>query len=68
MAVTRQNKKLPSGSPMIDPKEILSLPPEQVMARLDTSPSGLTAEEAENRLETYGPNEIAHGGKRSVNS
>ena len=66
MAVTRQNKKAPSGSPMIDPKEILSLPPEQVMARLETSVSGLSAEEAENRLETYGTDEIARGGKRSV--
>jgi Mg2+-importing ATPase len=66
MAVTRQNKKLPSGSHMIDPQEILSLPPEQVMPRLNTSPSGLNAEEAESRLEAYGPNEIARKGKRSV--
>ncbi len=36
------------------------------MARLETSVSGLSAEEAENRLETYGTNEIARGGKRSV--
>jgi Mg2+-importing ATPase len=37
----------------------LSLPADEVLSRLGSSATGLTTEEAESRLETYGPNEIA---------
>ena len=66
MAVNRKSKKMPAGSVMIDPREILSLPPEEVLDRLHTSASGLAAEEAASRLETYGSNEVARKGKRSA--
>ncbi len=43
-----------------DPQQDLSsLPMEQVLGRLDTSPDGLSQAEAVTRLATYGPNEIA---------
>jgi Ca2+-transporting ATPase len=38
---------------------------EQIYEQLDTSPSGLAAEEAARRLERYGPNEIQEEGLRS---
>jgi Mg2+-importing ATPase len=45
--------------------EILAMPIEDVLARLGTSPSGLTSEEARSRLETYGYNELAKKKRRS---
>jgi len=39
---------------------------EEVLATLKTSPEGLSQEEAEKRLEQYGPNELRAGKKRSV--
>ena len=43
-----------------------ALPVEDVMARLGTGPNGLSQEEAERRLEQYGPNELREEEKRSV--
>jgi Mg2+-importing ATPase len=56
----------PKMQPMLSAEELLSLPAEQLFSRLETSKSGLSAEEAENRLELYGPNELAHGKKHSA--
>ena len=46
--------------------EILSLPIEEFLARLGTSTSGLTPEEAEQRLDMYGTNEVARRGRRPL--
>lgn len=40
-------------------QEIRTLSEEQIYEKLNTSPRGLTEEEAKKRLEKYGPNEIA---------
>ena len=40
-------------------KELLSLPTNELLSRLNTSPNGLSSEEAEKRLEIYGRNEFA---------
>ena len=45
--------------------EILSLPIDDVLARLNTSQSGLTSQEVENRLEIYGHNELAKRKRRT---
>ncbi|MGD0794562.1 MAG: HAD-IC family P-type ATPase [Dehalococcoidales bacterium] len=50
----------------ISTDEILSLSSGDFMTRLGTSPSGLTTEEAENRLATYGSNEITRKQKTSI--
>ncbi len=50
---------------MADNQEILSLPADDVLARLKTSQSGLSAQEAQNRYSTYGPNELAEKQKRT---
>lgn len=39
---------------------LCSLPPHEALAELKTSFQGLSAEEAENRLDEYGPNEMPH--------
>ncbi len=51
---------------LISIKDILSMPPEDVPARLGTSTTGLTGEEVERRLEIYGSNEVARKSKRPV--
>ncbi|MCB2154482.1 plasma-membrane proton-efflux P-type ATPase [bacterium] len=38
--------------------DMKSLPMQELMKKLDTSPAGLTQEEAKKRLEQYGPNEL----------
>lgn len=39
-------------------EELLSLPIDELFVRLETSQLGLTSQEAETRLETYGYNEL----------
>ncbi len=46
-------------------EEILSLPVDGVLARLGSSPSGLDSEDAKNRLEVFGRNELARRKKRA---
>jgi Mg2+-importing ATPase len=50
---------------MADNQELLSLPVDEVLAQLKTSQSGLSSEEVQNRLATYGPNEFAKKQKRT---
>jgi Mg2+-importing ATPase len=52
--------------PMLSVDEILSAPIEKIMGRLETSPSGISFEEAANRLETYGANELARKKKHAA--
>ena len=46
-------------------EEILRLPTEEVLAKLDTSQSGLTSEEATNRIQTYGYNQLPQKKRRA---
>jgi H+-transporting ATPase len=65
MAKTRRelrdkNKEVPSGSaPGERGKESASLPVNDLMKRLGTTPDGLSQVEAQNRLSRYGYNELA---------
>ncbi len=50
----------------ISSDEFLSTTPQELLARLESSPSGLSSEEAERRLEIYGRNELAKKKKRAA--
>jgi Mg2+-importing ATPase len=52
--------------PMLSSEELLSLPTNELLSRLNTSSVGLSAQEAENRLEVYGRNEFARKKKRAA--
>ncbi len=60
------NSKTDSLQPMLSAEELLSLPIEDLLTRLESSQSGLTSEEAANRVEVYGPNELAKGERHSA--
>jgi Mg2+-importing ATPase len=47
-------------------QEILSLPVNELLTRLNTSTTGLSSQEAEKRLEIYGRNELAKKKKRAA--
>ena len=65
--LSKQNKKRPpAGASLISTEEILPLPSDELLSRLGTSATGLTTEEAERRLETYGSNEIAKKERGSI--
>ena len=66
MVKHKNTKKLTDGADLMSTGEILSLSSGDFMTRLGTSTSGLTTEEAENRLETYGSNEVARKKKTSI--
>ncbi len=50
---------------MAENQELLTLPVDEVLARLKTSQSGLSSQEVQSRLATYGPNELAEKQKRT---
>jgi P-type Mg2+ transporter len=58
-------KIIPPGELMLT-GDLLSLPTDELLSRLDTSTAGLTTEEAERRLEVYGTNEISQKGKKPL--
>lgn len=51
---------------MISTEELLGLPIDELLARLNTSQSGLTSQEVKDRLEIYGYNELAKRKKRTA--
>ena len=51
---------------MLSAEEVLSLPTNELLSRLNTSQTGLNSEEAEKRLEIYGRNEFAKKKKRAA--
>ena len=59
-------KTVASMQPNISTDEYLSLPVNDLLARLETSPAGLNSQEAEKRLEIYGRNEFARKKKRAA--
>jgi H+-transporting ATPase len=48
-----------AGTNRLDVERAAEMDPDAVLARLDTSPDGLSADEAERRLERFGPNELS---------
>jgi Mg2+-importing ATPase len=66
MLSRQATKTLSAGADLISTEEILSLPSGELLSRLGTSATGLSNEEVIRRLETYGSNEVARKGKRSV--
>ncbi|MEM2881829.1 MAG: magnesium-translocating P-type ATPase [Candidatus Bathyarchaeia archaeon] len=50
----------------LDVRELLSLPAEELLARLGTSSSGLSSQEAERRLSIFGPNELVRRKRRAA--
>jgi P-type Mg2+ transporter len=74
MAATKfRNKKKNGGknpaAPMsvsLSSEDTLSLPIEEVLSRLNATRQGLCTEEAEKRLEIYGPNEFARTKKHAA--
>jgi len=50
----------------ISTEELLSLPCEELLARLNTSLDGIASQEAEKRLETFGLNELAKRKRRTA--
>ncbi len=51
---------------MLSSEELLNLPTNELLSRLNTSSNGLTCSEAEKRLEVYGRNEFAKKKKRAA--
>jgi magnesium-transporting ATPase (P-type) len=54
------------AQPMLSIEEILRSPIDNLFTRLETSPSGLSSEEATNRLDIYGANELARKKKHTA--
>jgi P-type Mg2+ transporter len=54
------------AKPTLSSDDFLSLPAEELLNRLKTSPQGLSSEEAQERIEIYGPNELARKKKRAA--
>ncbi|MCW3999717.1 MAG: magnesium-translocating P-type ATPase [Candidatus Bathyarchaeota archaeon] len=52
--------------PAVSSEEIVCLPVEELFSRLESTPQGLSAQEAAERLEYYGPNELARQRKHSA--
>jgi Mg2+-importing ATPase len=52
--------------PPVTSEELVTLPVEELYTRLNTSPQGLSSDQAAERLETYGRNELAKAHKHSA--
>jgi Mg2+-importing ATPase len=61
----RTNKSIPL-QPAMSAGELLGLPTDELLHRLETSSNGLTSQEAERRLGVYGRNELARRKKRTA--
>src|SRR3989304_9717620 len=60
-----ERKSIPM-QPAISAEELLGLPIDEILTRLETSLNGLSSQEAERRLEVYGRNELARKKKRAA--
>ncbi len=63
---TDAKRKVDSVQFMMKTEDLLSIPMDEFLIRLETSQSGLAAQEVENRLRTYGHNELAKRKKRTA--
>ncbi|MCL2477338.1 magnesium-translocating P-type ATPase [Candidatus Bathycorpusculum sp.] len=52
--------------PVLSADDLVGLPIEELYERMDTSPQGLTSEQAAERIEVYGRNELARESKHSI--
>jgi P-type Mg2+ transporter len=66
MTSKRDTKNLPENAYLANTQEILSLPADELISRFGTSTAGLSAEEATERLETYGSNDVARQAQVSI--
>jgi P-type Mg2+ transporter len=67
MVVTKHKlKKLAPGAPLLETEEVLSLTDAEFLNRLSTTASGISPEEAQRRIELYGPNTVAFRRKRAI--
>ncbi len=70
MAMAKENNgssgEASKVQPMLSAEELLGLPIEELLSRLETSQSGLASEEVAKRLEVYGRNEFARKKKRAA--
>ena len=58
----KQNKQQLANTPeAINAAEMLTLPTDEFLTKMETSVTGLSGEEAAKRLEMYGTNEVARG-------
>ena len=58
-------ENVPLAQPPVTSEEILTLPTDELLSRLGTSPQGLSSQQAEQNLNVYGTNELARKRKRS---
>jgi len=58
-------ENVPLAQPPVTSEEILTLPTDELLSRLGTSPQGLSSQQAEQNLNIYGTNELARKRKRS---
>jgi Mg2+-importing ATPase len=67
-AAVKKNKKTGDrfAEPPISTEEVLTLPVETILKRLETSQTGLTTEDAEKRLGLYGTNDVARQKDRGI--
>ena len=65
MANKRDKNKAINTPEAVNAGEIMTLSTDEFLAKMETSATGLSSEEAAKRLETYGTNEVARGKKRS---
>jgi len=49
----------------MESEDLLQLPVDELLSRLNSSSTGLTSQEAERRLQAYGPNELAEKSRRT---
>ena len=58
-------ENVPLAQPPVTTEEVLTLPANELLSRLETSQQGLSSEEADRRINVYGTNELARKLKRS---
>lgn len=66
MANNENREETPAAATPLKAEEYLCAPTGDLLARFGTSMNGLTTEEVDIRMETYGPNEVSKKGRRSV--
>ncbi len=62
----RDDSQIAKVQPMLTSEDMVGLPTEELMARLNGSLQGLSSEQAAERLEVYGPNELAREHRHSA--